>query len=84
MFGGLPRLLLLVLVIIAVLYAMRQFNTMRYEQKRREVPRVQPRPQPRPSRPVIEAEELAMCGVCRTYLAASAPNCGRPGCPRPR
>jgi hypothetical protein len=83
MFGGLPRLLLLILVVIAVLYAIRQFNTLRYEQKRREMPR--PRPsQRRQPRPAIEAEELVSCGTCGSYVAVSARSCGRAGCPRPR
>jgi len=84
MFGGLPRLLVLILVVIAVLYAVRQFNTLRYEQKRRQMPRAQPRSRPQPSRPAIAAEDLVVCRACGTYIAAGARPCGQPGCPQPR
>jgi hypothetical protein len=39
---------------------------------------------PPPRRPVIHAEDLAACGICGAYVAANAPGCGRPDCPRPR
>lgn len=83
MFGGLPRLLLLVLLVIAVLYAIRQFNKLRQELPRRQVPHRPPQPRPsRSSRPVVEAEDLVLCRTCGTYIAASAGACGKPGCPR--
>ena len=28
--------------------------------------------------------KVAACGVCGAYVAANAPGCGRPDCPRPR
>ena len=84
MFGGLPKLLLLVLVVIAVLYAIRQFNKLRQEWSGRQMPRSAPGPQPRRARPVVEAEELVVCRVCGTYLAVSARHCGKSGCPQPR
>jgi len=84
MFGGLPKLLLLILVVIAVLYAIRQFNKLRHEWPGRQVPRSAPRARPRPARPAVEAEELVVCRVCGTYLAVSARHCGKSGCPQPR
>ena len=35
-------------------------------------------------RQAIQAEDLVACGVCGAYVAAQAPGCGRPDCPRPR
>ena len=74
--AGLPKLLLILLVFVAVWYAVRAFGRMR-------PPVPQPRSQARP-RPVIEAEDLVRCRGCGTYIAASARNCGRAGCPQPR
>jgi len=65
MFGGLSRLLLLALVVIAVLYAIRQFNKLRQE-VRREVPRPRPatqRSSPRQqSQPAVQ--DLIACRAC--------------------
>jgi hypothetical protein len=84
MFGGLSRLLLLALVVIAVLYAIRQFNKLRQE-VRREVPRPRPaaqRASPRQqSQPAVQ--DLIACRACGAYVAASARGCGKAGCPRP-
>jgi len=82
MFGGLSRLLLLALVVIAVLYAIRQFNKLRQE-VRREVPRpatqrASPRQQSQPA-----VQDLIACRACGAYVAASARGCGKAGCPRP-
>jgi len=72
--AGLPKLILIVLVILAVWYALRAFN------------RVRPQTPPQRSqvRPLIEAEDLVSCRVCGTYIASSARHCGRAGCPQPR
>ena len=82
MFGGLSRLLLLALVVIAVLYAIRQFNKLRQE-VRREVPRrATQRSSPRQqSQPAVQ--DLIACRACGAYVAASARGCGKAGCPRP-
>jgi hypothetical protein len=74
--AGLPKLVVIVLVIFAVWYAVRAFNRMR--------PPMPPRrPQPQ-ARPRIEAEDLVSCSACGTYIASSARHCGRAGCPQPR
>jgi hypothetical protein len=75
---GLPKLLLIVLVVFAVWYAMRAFNRMRPPVP---PPRERQRSQ---TRPLIEAEDLVSCRVCGTYIATSARHCGRAGCPQPR
>ena len=83
----LPKLVFIILVFGAVWWAVRWLNA---------VPRDLPRRRPRPERPMrqqqrraaaggeIEVEDLLACGVCGAYVAASAPSCGRPDCPRPR
>ncbi|HEV2300823.1 MAG TPA: hypothetical protein VGR91_04565 [Stellaceae bacterium] len=84
---GFPKLVLIILVFAAVWWGVRWLNA---------VPHELPRRRPRPERPPrqqqrraaggaeIEAEDLLACGVCGAYVAASAPSCGRPDCPRPR
>ena len=85
MFGGLSRLLLLALVVIAVLYAIRQFNKLRQE-VRPEMPRRRPATQrsarrQQPSQAAVQ--DLIACPACGAYVAASARGCGKAGCPRP-
>jgi hypothetical protein len=84
MFGGLSRLLLLALVVIAVLYAIRQFNKLRQE-VRREVPRPRPATQRASPRQQSQAavQDLIACPACGAYVAAKARGCGKAGCPRP-
>jgi hypothetical protein len=72
---GFPKLILLVVVAAAVWIGYRWLYG-----PARELPRRRPAP----ARPAIHAEDLAACGVCGAYVAASAPGCGRPDCPRPR
>jgi hypothetical protein len=84
MFGGLARLLLLALIVIAVLYAIRQFNKLRQE-VRPEMPRRRPatqRSSPR-QQPQAVVQDLIACPACGAYVAAAARGCGKPGCPRP-
>jgi hypothetical protein len=71
---GLPKLFLIVLVIVAVWYAVRAVNRMRPQMPPRQT---QPRAQ-------IEAEDLVNCRVCGSYVAVSARHCGRPDCAQPR
>jgi hypothetical protein len=70
-----PKLVLLILVVVAAWYAYRWLNGPGRElpRRRRTAPRA-----------AIHAEDLAACGVCGAYVAAGAPGCGRPDCPRPR
>src|SRR2546423_13889125 len=84
MFGGLSRLLLLALVVIAVLYAIRQFNKLRQE-VRPEVPPPRPATQRssprRQSQPAVQ--DLIACRACGTYDAANARGRGKAGFPAP-
>jgi hypothetical protein len=72
---ALPKLIVIILVIAAVWVSYRWLNGFT-----RELPR---RRSASP-RPAIHSEDLVPCGVCGAYVAASAPACGRPDCPRPR
>jgi hypothetical protein len=76
MFGGLPELFIVLVVVFAAWHVVKAFNRMR-----------PPAPPPRPraqARPLIEAEDLVGCRVCGTFIASSARDCGRAGCPQPR
>jgi hypothetical protein len=71
--AGLPKLLLISVVIFAAWYVMRAFNRVRPQT-----------PPPQRPRPMIQAEDLVGCRTCGTYIASSARHCGRVDCPRPR
>ena len=79
MSGGLPELFIILVVVFAAWHVVKAFN--RAAQPRKPPPR--PRAQSQ-TRPLIEAEDLVSCRTCGTYIAASARNCGRAGCPQPR
>ena len=68
-----PKLVLLILVAVAVWYAMRWLNRVPQNVARR---RQAPSPRPQPA-----VEDLTACRVCGAYVAAGAPACGKPGCP---
>jgi len=70
-----PKLIVLVLVIAGAWVGYRWLNGLT-----RELP---PRRAASP-RAAINAEDLVACAVCGSYVAAGAPGCGRPDCPRPR
>jgi hypothetical protein len=70
-----PKLVVLILVFGAIWIVTRWLNGPR---------RSLPRRRPEAPRRALEAEELTACGVCGAYVAARAPGCGRPDCPRPR
>jgi len=70
-----PKLVVLILVAAAVWIGYRWLNGP---------VRPLPRQRAQAPRPAIHAEDLAPCGVCGAYVAARAPGCGRPDCPRPR
>lgn len=72
---GFPKLIVLILVVAAVWIGYRWVMA-----QTRGLPR---RPNASKQR-AIEAEDLVACGVCGAYVAAHAPGCGRPDCPRPR
>ena len=69
----LPKLVLLVLVAVAVWYAMRWLN--------RAPQRVVRRRETTSPRAATAVEDLTACRVCGAYVATSAPACGKPGCP---
>ena len=71
-----PKLVLIILVVFAVWYALRWLNRAPPKAVRqREAP--SPRPQP-------AVEDLTACPACGAYVAASARDCGKAGCPQPR
>lgn len=70
-----PRLIVVILIIAAAWMGYRWLNGLTRELPRRR---------PTSPRPMINAEDLIACDVCGAYVAAGAPGCGRPDCPRPR
>ncbi|HTV89403.1 MAG TPA: hypothetical protein VME41_10345 [Stellaceae bacterium] len=71
-----PKLVLILLIGFLVWYAMRWVNGAAPKMQRRGPARPPPRQQ--------AIEDLVACDVCGAYVAAGAPACGKPGCPRPR
>ena len=71
-----PKLVLIVVVAVAVWYAMRWLN--------RAPPVVVRRRQAASPGPLPAVEDLTACPTCGAYVAASARGCGKPGCPQPR
>ena len=71
---ALPKLIIVVLVVAAAWVAYRWLNGVTRDLPRRRVAS---------PRAPINAEDLVACGVCGAYVAAGAPACGRPDCPRP-
>ncbi len=70
-----PKLVFLIVVFAAIWIVYRWVNGPRRELQRRRGAR--------PPR-AIPAEDLVACGMCGAYVAAHAPGCVRPDCPRPR
>ncbi len=70
-----PKLIVIILVIAAVWVGYRWLNG---------VARELPRRRSASPRATSKAEDLVPCGLCGAYVAAGAPGCGRPDCPRPR
>ena len=73
----LPKLLLIVVLVVAVLYAMRWLN-----RPAPPVPRRRQAASPRPAQTAVE--DLTACRVCGAYVAAGAAGCGKPDCPQLR
>jgi len=72
---ALPKLIVIVLVIAVTWVGYRWLNGLTRELPRRRAASPQA---------AINAEDLVACAVCGSYVAAGAPGCGRPDCPRPR
>lgn len=73
-----PKLFLMVLVVIAVWFAMRWLNRTQTGIVRRS------QPQPPGAAPQGAIEDLVACRACGAYVAANARACGKAGCPQPR
>jgi hypothetical protein len=69
-----PKLVIVVLVVAAAWIGYRWLNGVTRDLPRRRVASPQA---------LVNAEDLAPCEVCGAYVAAGAPACGRPDCPRP-
>jgi hypothetical protein len=69
-----PKLIIVVLVVVAAWVGYRWLNGVTRDLSRRRMAS---------PRAPINAEDLVACGVCGAYVAAGAPACGRPDCPRP-
>ncbi|HYP36232.1 MAG TPA: hypothetical protein VEQ62_07810 [Stellaceae bacterium] len=72
---ALPKLIIVVLVVAAAWVGYRWLNGVTRDLPRRRMAS---------SRTPINAEDFVACEVCRAYVAAGAPACNRPDCPRPR
>jgi hypothetical protein len=70
-----PKLIVLILIVVGAWVGYRWLNGLTRELGNRR---------PAAPRPAINVEDLVACGVCGAYVAAAAPGCGRPDCPRPR
>jgi hypothetical protein len=79
-FAALPELFVILVVIFAAWHVVKAFNRLQQP----PVPPRQAQRQTSGGRAMIEAEDLASCPVCGTYIAASARHCGRANCPQPR
>ena len=69
---GLPKLLVVILVLAAAWYLKRWFAAAMARGQ-------QQRPSPAPQRTI---EDLVACPECGAYVAAAGPGCGRRECPR--
>ena len=70
MFGGLPELFIILVVVFAAWHIVKAFNRA----ARPPAPPLRPQGGAQ-TRPLIEAEDLVSCRVCGTYIATSARNC---------
>lgn len=78
-----PKLVLLVIVILAVWYVSRVVNRgAAVLERRRRNAAAGPRGQGTHGLGIIE--DLVPCRICGAYVSPGARSCGRPGCPQPR
>jgi hypothetical protein len=70
-----PKLIVIILIVVAAWVSYRWLNGLTRELTRRR---------PRSPGSAINVENLVACTICGAYVAASAPSCGRPDCPRSR
>jgi hypothetical protein len=80
---SLPKLILIIILIIAVWYVSRALNrgASALERRRRNVAA---EPQGPAARGRSAIEDLVPCRTCGAYVSPGSHNCGRPACPRPR
>lgn len=86
MFGlSIQKLLVLGVVIVGVIAAFRLLSTLKRQQeiaRRNQQATERRQRQEQPTQPdQQQIEDMAACGKCGAYIAASAGGCGRRGCP---
>jgi hypothetical protein len=86
-----PKLVFLAVVFAGLWWLFRRVGRLAQESARRPQAYRGERSAPRrahsgygPAAKGGETEDLVLCGVCGSYVAAGAPGCVRPDCPRPR
>ncbi|MBV8090063.1 MAG: hypothetical protein JO139_10910 [Alphaproteobacteria bacterium] len=72
---ALPKLIVIIVVLVAAWVGYRWLNGVARELPRRRTAS---------PRAAIPTEDLVACPVCGAYIAAGARGCGRPDCPQPR
>ena len=77
---SLPKLVLIIIVILAVWYVSRCAESRRLRTGA-SAPAARPR---RPARGRDAIEDLVPCRTCGAYVSPGARDCGRPACPQPR
>jgi hypothetical protein len=84
MFGlGLSKLLLVAILIALVWYGFKYAARVEAIRRsvREEVARRQAGARPGVRSPARSVEDLVKCRQCDAFVAATATNCGKPGCP---
>jgi hypothetical protein len=80
---SLPKLILIIIVILAVWYVSRVLNRSGAALERRRQ-NAAARPPGQNARGPGAIEDLIPCRTCGAYVSPGAHNCGRPACPQPR
>ena len=79
-----PKIVLIILAVVAVWYAFRWLNRGPANLMRRRQP-APPGPQAQGQGQATAAiEDLVACRLCGAYVATGARGCGKTGCPMPR